>query len=112
MASNGHPLRQDIPLADGWSHRGPPDEALLRMSYDRRKDEDADVAAEAEVDEGTVVLFTVDEFAQVLRCSPRTVRRRIREGTIRKMAGLGRLIRIHPSEIGRLARTNPSALFK
>ena len=82
------------------------------MSYDSREDEDADVAAEAEVDEGAVILFTVDEFALILRCSPRTVRRRIRDGAIRKMEGLGRLIRIHPSEIGRLARMNPSSLFK
>ena len=55
------------------------------------------------VDKNPDAVFTVDEIARVLRCSPRTVRRRIKAREIRKLDGLGRLVRIHGSEIARLA---------
>ena len=70
--------------------------------------QESTVRTPEEIDAGTDIIFTVPEFAQVLRCSPRTVSRRISDGTIRKMAGLGRLVRIHSSEIPRLAC--PSAI--
>ena len=47
--------------------------------------------------------LTYDDMAKILRCAPRTIARRVEKGTIRKMEGLGRLVRFHPSEPARLA---------
>ena len=61
---------------------------------------------EPEVDKNEDVVLTVDEFARIMRMSSRSVRRGIKQAKIRKIEGLGRLVRIHPSEIARLARLN------
>jgi excisionase family DNA binding protein len=59
-----------------------------------------------ELDESEEVALTIEDLAKAMRTSTRTIRRRIKEGKIRKIEGLGRLVRIHPSEVGRLARLN------
>jgi excisionase family DNA binding protein len=61
---------------------------------------------EPETERNEDVVLTVEEFAQVMRMSARSVRRRIKDGRIRKIEGLGRLVRIDPSERVRLARLN------
>lgn len=48
------------------------------------------------------VLLTVAEAAAVLRVSEKTVRRRIRDGTIRPVQMGGRLVRISADELVRL----------
>jgi excisionase family DNA binding protein len=47
--------------------------------------------------------FTIEEVAKALKVDPRTVRRRIRDGTIRKVLMPGRLVRISSEELARLA---------
>ena len=56
----------------------------------------------ADASEAAEAVYTTDEFARLLRCSSRTVRRMISEGKLRKLP-LGRLVRIPASEFGRLA---------
>jgi excisionase family DNA binding protein len=62
-------------------------------------------------DLAAVMWLTVEQIAIIIRISPSTVRRRIKDGTIRSVK-LGRLVRIHPDEIGRLARLDRSPLYK
>jgi len=47
-------------------------------------------------------LHTVEEVAARLRVSAKTVRRRIKDGTIRSVPIGGRLVRISPDELRRL----------
>jgi excisionase family DNA binding protein len=48
------------------------------------------------------VLLTIGEVAAALRTSEKTVRRRIKDGTIRKVAMGGRLVRVTSGELARL----------
>jgi excisionase family DNA binding protein len=43
-------------------------------------------------------LYVVDEVAEILRTSTRTVRRRIAKGKI-KACRFGRLVRVHPDDL-------------
>lgn len=47
--------------------------------------------------------LTIAEVARVLRMSERTVRRRIKDGTLRKVFVQGRLVRISLDELRRLS---------
>lgn len=49
------------------------------------------------------VFFTIAEVARHLRTSERTIRRRIKDGTIRKVLMEGRLVRISIDELRRLS---------
>ncbi len=51
---------------------------------------------------------TVEDVAQALHISTKTVRRRIKEGAIRKVPLGGRLVRISSGELRRLATAAPS----
>ena len=48
--------------------------------------------------------LSIEQFARRLQISPSTARRRIRDGTVR-VVRVGRLVRIDPAEIARLADT-------
>lgn len=50
--------------------------------------------------------LTIPEFARLLRISERTVHRRLRDGTIRRAAVGGRLVRIAAREIERITQHN------
>ena len=50
------------------------------------------------------VLMTIGEVAAALRVCTKTVRRRIKDGTIRTVAMGGRLVRISSDELVRLSR--------
>ena len=56
----------------------------------------------ADASDAAEVVYTIDEFARLLRCSSRTVRRMLEKKKIRKLP-LERLVRIPASEFGRLA---------
>jgi excisionase family DNA binding protein len=47
-------------------------------------------------------LLTVDEVAEILGVSTRTVVRMIDDGRLEKVKGLGRSVRIHPRTLRRL----------
>ena len=47
-------------------------------------------------------LLTVDEVAEILGVSKRTVVRMIDDGRLKKVKGLGRSVRIHPKNLRRL----------
>ena len=47
-------------------------------------------------------LLTVDEVAEILGVSKRTVVRMIDDGRLKKVKGLGRSVRIHPRTLRRL----------
>ena len=49
-------------------------------------------------------LLTIAEVAQHFRMSERSVRRRIKDGTIRKIHQPGRLVRISLDELNRIAK--------
>lgn len=53
------------------------------------------------------VFHTVEQVAVVLDVSTKTIRRRIREGVIRKVPMGGRLVRISSAELCRLAADAP-----
>jgi excisionase family DNA binding protein len=53
------------------------------------------------------VLLTIGEVAAQLRMSEKTVRRRIKDGTIRKVQLGGRVVRIASDELIRLAAGDP-----
>ena len=53
------------------------------------------------------VLLTISEVAAALRVNEKTVRRRIKDGTIRKVQLGGRLVRIASDELIRLAAGDP-----
>lgn len=53
-------------------------------------------------------LFTIAEVARFCRMSERTVRRRIKDGTIRKALAQGRLVRISAEELRRLSTSSQS----
>ena len=47
-------------------------------------------------------LLTIDEVAEILGVSKRTVVRMIDDGRLKKVKGLGRSVRIHPRALRRL----------
>jgi excisionase family DNA binding protein len=53
------------------------------------------------------VLLTIGEVAVALRISKKSVRRRIKSGTIRTVPTGGRLVRISSEELRRLAGSDP-----
>ena len=53
-------------------------------------------------------LLTIPKVAAWLGTSEKTVRRRIKEGVIRTVPMGGRLVRIAPDEVRRLARGDPA----
>ena len=55
-----------------------------------------------------LVLLTIPEVAAALRMSEKTVRRRIKNGVIRRAPTGGRLVRISPEELRRLGADGPS----
>ena len=57
----------------------------------------------ADADRPEPVFLTIAEVARHLRTSERTIRRRIKDGTIRKVSISGRLVRISIDELNRLA---------
>ncbi len=56
---------------------------------------------------GPLVFHTVEEVARALDVSPKTIRRRILDGGIRKVPMGGRLVRISSTELQRLAAAGP-----
>jgi excisionase family DNA binding protein len=54
--------------------------------------------------------LTVDEMAAYLGVCPKTIRRRLRDGSIRKAALGGRLIRIPASELDRITGFEPASI--
>jgi excisionase family DNA binding protein len=53
------------------------------------------------------VLLTIGELSQLLRVSERTIRRRIKDGTLRKVPLPGRLVRVTIAELQDLLGTRP-----
>ena len=53
------------------------------------------------------VLLTIGELSQLLRVSERTVRRRIKDGTLRKVPLPGRLVRVTITELQDLLGIGP-----
>jgi excisionase family DNA binding protein len=48
-------------------------------------------------------VLTCSDMARILRCSRRTISRLVKRGVLRKVEGLGRLVRFHRSEVERLS---------
>jgi excisionase family DNA binding protein len=60
-----------------------------------------------EPDQPAPVLLTIAEVAAALRMSEKSVRRRIKDGTIRKASLGGRAVRISPDELRRVTAGTP-----
>lgn len=77
---------------------GPP---LALARFELRDDPAGERIDAREADASPEPLLTVAQFAERLGVSERTLHRRIADGTVRVLK-LGRLVRIHPSELARL----------
>ncbi len=92
--STGHP---SLTVSDERLHRlaGPP-------SADQKPSSNLDPPTD-ERQPALEPLLTIAEVARHYRISERTVRRRIKDGTIRKALSQGRLVRISGEELRRLS---------